>query len=94
MRWTVPALHVRVCLWLHAAWVAQSPLMLLMLPRGHAKSTILEIFNAWIYYCTRDDELMRILHQSESNPTARKTSRGTQNVLRHHPLTRRPGADR
>src|SRR5690606_4003044 len=30
----------------------------------------------------------RILHQSESDPTAYKTSRDTQNVLRHHPLTR------
>lgn len=86
MRWEVPPLHVRVCLWLQRAWVNGSQLMLLMLPRGHAKSTILEIFNAWIYYCA-GDHLLRILHQSESNPTARKTSRGTQNVLRYHPLT-------
>lgn len=85
MRWDVPPLHVRVCVWLEAAWRSGDPILLLMLPRGHAKSTILEVFNAWIYYCWRT---CRILHQSESNPTARKTSRGTQNVLRHHPLTR------
>jgi hypothetical protein len=29
-----------------------------------------------------------ILHQSESDPTAYKTSRDTQNVLRNHPLTK------
>lgn len=87
MGWEVPPLHVRACVWLEAAWLGGDPLMLLMLPRGHAKSTILEIFNAWVYYCA-GDRLLRILHQSESNPTARRTSRGTQNVLRFHPLTR------
>lgn len=81
MGWEVPALHVRVCLWLEYCGV----LALLMLPRGHAKSTILEIYNAWRYYLSSS---YRILHQSESDGTALKTSRGTQNVLRHHPLTR------
>jgi hypothetical protein len=85
MRWEVPDLHVRVCVWMERAWLSGDPLLLLMLPRGHAKSTILAVFNAWIYYCW---PLTRILHQSESNPTAYKTSRDTQNVLRHHPLTR------
>ena len=85
MRWTVPPLHVRVCVWLEQAWVSGGELLLLMLPRGHAKSTILEVFNAWLYYCW---PRVRILHQSESDGTALKTSRGTQNVLRHHPLTR------
>ncbi len=85
MRWDVPPLHVRVCVWLERAWLSGDPILLLMLPRGHAKSTILEVFNAWIYYCWA---LTRILHQSESDGTALKTSRGTQNVLRHHPLTR------
>ncbi|KAK6697465.1 hypothetical protein SNK04_014037 [Fusarium graminearum] len=37
------------------------------------------VFNAWIYYCW---SLTRILHQSEADGTALKTSRGTQNVLR------------
>lgn len=85
MRWEVPPLHVRVCVWLQEAWLSGDPLWLLMLPRGHAKSTILEVFNAWIYYCW---PLTRVLHQSESDRTALKTSRGTQNVLRHHELTR------
>lgn len=85
MGWEVPDLHVRVCVWLQEAWLSGDPLLLLMLPRGHAKSTILEIFNAWLYYCW---PRLRILHQSESDGTALKTSRGTQNVLRHHPLTR------
>ena len=85
MRWEVPPLHVRTCVWLHEAWLSGDDVLLLMLPRGHAKSTILEIFNAWLYYCWGT---LRILHQSESDGTALKTSRGTQNVLRHHLLTR------
>lgn len=84
MAWEVPPLHVLVCNWLQAAWLSAAPLLLLMLPRGHAKSTIIEVFNAWLYYLDRQ---FRILHQSESDGTALKTSRGTQNVLRHHPLT-------
>ncbi|MGH8037084.1 MAG: phage terminase large subunit [Stenotrophomonas sp.] len=84
MRWEVPDLHIRACVFLQEAWISDSTLLLLMLPRGHAKSTILEVFNAWIYYCWG---LTRILHQSESDGTALKTSRGTQNVLRNHPLT-------
>jgi hypothetical protein len=85
MGWTVPPLHVRVCVWLQQAWCSGDELLELMLPRGHAKSTILEVFNAWLYYCW---PRCRILHQSESDGTALKTSRGTQNVLRHHQLTR------
>lgn len=85
MGWDVPPLHVRACAWLEEAWCSGWELFLLMLPRGHAKSTILEVFNAWLYYNWR---ILRILHQSESDGTALKTSRGTQNVLRHHPLTR------
>jgi hypothetical protein len=88
MGWEVPPLHVRVCVWLQSAWLSGDPLLLLMLPRGHAKSTILEVFNAWLYYIS-DRHFLRILHQSESDGTALKTSRGTQNVLRHHPLTRK-----
>lgn len=85
MRWEVPALHVRVCVWLEQAWLSGDDLLLLMLPRGHAKSTILEIFNAWLYYCY---PTLRILHQSESDRTALKTSRGTKNVFQRHTLTR------
>ena len=85
MGWAIPPLHVNVCRWLQDAWLSGDSLLLLMLPRGHAKSTILEVFNAWLYFCW---PRCRILHQSESDGTALKTSRGTQNVLRHHPLTR------
>jgi len=85
MGWAIPPLHVNVCTWLQDAWLSGDSLLLLMLPRGHAKSTILEVFNAWLYFCW---PRCRILHQSESDGTALKTSRGTQNVLRHHPLTR------
>lgn len=53
--------------------------------RGFAKSTLLGVYNAWRYY---DDPTYRILHQSEADGTAYKTSRDTQNVLRKHPLTR------
>lgn len=85
MGWDIPTLHVRVCVWLEAMWRGDAELGLLMLPRGHAKSTILEVFNAWLFYLY---PTLRILHQSEADGTALKTSRGTQNVLRHHPLTR------
>lgn len=52
--------------------------------RGFAKSTILGVYNAWQYW---DDPEYRILHQSESDGTAYKTSRHTQAVLRKHPWT-------
>lgn len=78
--WDVPDLHVRVCAWLEN----KGPLALLMLPRGHAKSTILGIYNAWRYYC---DPALRILHQGESDQTAFKTARDTKAILQRHPLT-------
>lgn len=79
--WNPPDFHLRVCEFL------QSParLKLLMLPRGHAKSTILGVYNAWRYY---QDEQYRILHQGDTDGTARKCSRDTRAVLRRHPLTR------
>jgi hypothetical protein len=80
MGWAVPDLHVRVCYWLEH----KGPLALLMLPRGHAKSTILGIYNAWRYYC---DPTLRILHQGESDATAFKTARDTKSILERHPLT-------
>ncbi len=53
--------------------------------RGFGKSTLLGVYNAWRYY---SDPTYRILHQSESDPTAYKTSRDTKAVLQAHPLTR------
>lgn len=81
MRWAVPDIHVRACYWLEH----KGDLAVLRCFRGFGKSTLLAVYNAWRYYC---DPTFRVLHQSESDPTAYKTSRDTQNVLRNHPLTR------
>jgi hypothetical protein len=80
MHWKVPDFHVRVCHWLEYRGL----LAVLQMPRGHAKSTILGVYNAWCYYC---DQTYRILHQGDQDKTARKTSLDTKNVLQHHPLT-------
>lgn len=81
MRWDVPVIHVQALIWLEA----KGSLAVLRCFRGFGKSTLLAIYNAWLYY---KNPTFRILHQSESDPTAYKTSRDTQNVLRNHPLTR------
>lgn len=79
--WTVPLVHIIACNWLEH----RGDLGVMRCFRGFSKSTLLAVHNAWRYYC---DPAYRILHQSESDPTAYKTSRDTQNVLRNHPLTR------
>jgi hypothetical protein len=79
--WKVPAHHWRVVEWLDRAWI----LGVLRVFRGGAKSTILGVYNAYRYY---RDPAYRILHQSESDGTAYKTSRDTLNILQRHPLTR------
>ncbi|WP_434729096.1 phage terminase large subunit [Pseudomonas soli] len=81
MRWEVPDIHVQALVWLEA----KGPLAVLRCFRGFGKSTILAIYNAWRYY---QNPTFRILHQSEADGTAYKTSRDTQNVIRNHPLTR------
>lgn len=78
--WIPPDFHLQVCEFLERP----SRTKLLMMPRGHAKSTILGIYNAWRYYC---DDQYRILHQGDQDKTARKCSRDTRAVLRRHPLT-------
>lgn len=80
-RWTVPAVHARACDWLQH----RGELAVFRAHRGFSKSTLLASYNAWKFYC---DPEYRILHQSEADGTAYKTSRDTQNVLRSHPLTR------
>lgn len=80
-RWTVPDVHWRAVHWLEN----RGNLAVMRCFRGFAKSTILAVYNAWRYYC---DKQYRILHQGSDDPTAYKTSRDTQNVLRRHPLTR------
>lgn len=80
-KWKVPDIHWRAVHWLeHRGEVA-----VLRCFRGFGKSTLLEIHNAFRYY---NDPTYRILHQSESDGTAYKTSRGTLNVLHRHPLTK------
>ena len=81
MGWDVPDCHYRACHWLDH----RGDLAVLRCFRGFGKSTILAVYNAWRYYQNRQ---YRILHQSEADGTAYKTSRDTQNVLRNHPLTR------
>lgn len=78
--WQIPDFHITVCEWLEDF----GNLGLLMLPRGHAKSTILDVYNAYRLY-KDPDEL--ILHQGATDPDAYKCSRGTQQVLEKHPLT-------
>ncbi|HAT3729416.1 TPA: phage terminase large subunit [Serratia marcescens] len=81
MGWDVPDCHYRACHWLEH----RGDLAVLRCFRGFGKSTILAVYNAWRYYQNRQ---YRILHQSEADGTAYKTSRDTQNVLRNHLLTR------
>ncbi|HWU35470.1 MAG TPA: phage terminase large subunit [Methylovorus sp.] len=81
MRWDVPDIHVQALVWLEN----KGELAVLRCFRGFGKSTLLAIYNAWRYY---KDPTFRILHQSEADPTAYKTSRDTRNVLRNHPLTK------
>lgn len=79
--WKVPPHHWRIVDWLDQGW----DLGVLRVFRGGAKSTILGVYNAHRYY---KDPAYRILHQSESDGTAYKTSRDTLNILQRHPLTR------
>lgn len=81
MRWEVPDIHVIAAHWLEN----RGDLGVFRCFRGFGKSTLLAIYNAWLYY---EDPKFRILHQSEADGTAYKTSRDTQNVIRNHPLTK------
>jgi len=80
-QWDVPDVHWRVVHWLEHRGL----LAVLRCFRGFGKSTILDLYNAWRYY---DDPTYRILLQSEADPTAYKSSRNVQNILRKHPLTK------
>lgn len=82
MGWTVPALHVRICLWLEGC---ASRIRVLKVFRGAAKSTLYAIFKAWQLYC---DRTHRSLVWSEDSKLATKMTRDTLAVLRRHPLCR------
>lgn len=77
--WEVPDFHLWVCEFLEN----YGPLGLLMMPRGHGKSTFLDIYNAWRFYCNPEHLL---LHQGATDKDAAKVSRGTEQVLERHPL--------
>lgn len=81
MRWEVPDIHIVAATWLEN----RGNLAVFRCFRGFGKSTLLAIHNAWLYY---ENPQFRILHQSEADGTAYKTSRDTQNVIRNHPLTK------
>lgn len=82
-RWDVPDFHFDVCDFLQSDWEDG----LLMMPRGHSKSTIIAVYNAWKYYIT--DGTYRILHQGDQDSTAYKMSRDTLAIIAKHPLCRR-----
>lgn len=78
--WTVPDLHVRMCLWMeeHASRVR-----VLMVFRGAAKSTLFAVFKAWGLYI---DRTVRNLIWSEDSRTASKMTRDVRAILARHPL--------
>lgn len=91
--WTVPLLHVRICVWLETC---AEPERVLMVFRGAAKSTIYAVYKAWRLYRNRAH---RSLVWSADNETAGMLTADTINVLRNHPLCigllpKKPGAKR
>lgn len=75
-----PDCHLLIANWLDKP----SPVKVLLCHRGIGKSSTLAPYNACRFY---NDPSYQILHQSESDPSARKISRATQSILRRHPLT-------
>lgn len=91
--WTVPRLHVRICVWLDTC---TEPERVLMVFRGAAKSTIYAVYKAYRLHKNRSH---RSLVWSADGPTAGMLTADVINVLRNHPLCRgmlpaRPGAKR
>lgn len=76
-----PDCHLLIANWLDKP----SPVKVLLCHRGIGKSSTLAPYNACRFY---NDPSYQILHQSESDPSARKISRATQSILRRHPLTK------
>lgn len=81
MGWTVPRLHVRICLWLET--VTGSRIRVLRVFRGAAKSTLYAIFKAYKLYL---DRAHRNLIWSEDTRTASKMTRDVRSILMRHPL--------
>lgn len=79
MGWAVPLIHAQACNWLEH----RGDVGVLRCFRGFGKSTILDIYNAWMLYVNPHEQ---ILHQGSTDPDAYKVSRGTERVLELHPL--------
>ena len=93
MGWTVPELHVRMCVWMAEE---KSPERVMMVFRGAAKSTLYAVYKAWRLWRNRAH---RSLVWSADGPTAGMLTADVVNVLRNHPwcagmLPPRPGAKR
>ncbi|MFW2152808.1 phage terminase large subunit [Acinetobacter gyllenbergii] len=76
-----PLFHIETCEWMEN--LSEDVDNLLMLPRGHNKSGIVTVFNAWRFYCDVDD---LVLHQGATNIDALKCSRAVVRILANHPL--------
>lgn len=76
-----PDCHLKIADWLNKF----APVKVLLCHRGIGKSSTLAPYNAWRFY---NNPSFQIMHQSESDPSARKISRATQSILRRHPLTK------
>lgn len=76
-----PLFHIETCEWMEN--LSEDADNLLMLPRGHNKSGIVTVYNAWRFYCDVDD---LVLHQGATNIDALKCSRAVVRILANHPL--------
>ncbi|HDX6051474.1 TPA: phage terminase large subunit, partial [Acinetobacter baumannii] len=76
-----PLFHIETCEWMEN--LSDEVDNLLMLPRGHNKSGIVTVFNAWRFYRDVDD---LVLHQGATNIDALKCSRAVVRILANHPL--------
>lgn len=79
-KWTVPLLHVRICLWLEQC---DARVRVLLVFRGAAKSTLYAVWKAYGLYRDRSH---RSLIYAADDKLAGKLTRDTLNVLRRHPL--------
>lgn len=76
-----PLFHIEACEWMQE--LSNEVDNLLMLPRGHNKSGIVAVYNAWRFYCNVND---LVLHQGANNIDALKCSRAVARILANHPL--------
>jgi len=82
MSWQISRFHLEALEFLDAV----QDLGLLQLPRGHGKSTMIEIYIAWCTY--KDPIKSMMLVQSSTEKDSYKTSKGVQSILEKHPLTK------